>query len=54
MCACCCPTKVKLNGEELTFTRGKNYYRIGAAVIPMSKAREHLKEGINRLIVYLG
>jgi cellobiose phosphorylase len=50
----CGPSRVTLNGADLSFTHGTNPYRTGAAQIPMSTVREHLKQGANRLIVEVG
>ena len=50
----CGPTKITLNGTELSFTRGSNPYRTGAAEIPMSAVHPRLTEGVNRLTVWIG
>ena len=50
----CGPTKVTLNGTDLTFIREANPYRTGAARIPMAVVLEHLTQTTNRLTVQLG
>jgi cellobiose phosphorylase len=50
----CGPKGVKLNGEDLPFTRGTNPYRTGAAEIPMAAVRERLTSGTNRFTVHVG
>jgi cellobiose phosphorylase len=50
----CGPKGVKLNGEDLPFTRGTNPYRTGAAEIPMAAVRERLTSGTNRFTVHIG
>ena len=47
-----CGTKVlSLNGDNISFERGENPYRIGAARVPMTTVRERLIKGVNRLAV---
>jgi cellobiose phosphorylase len=50
----CSPKGVKLNGEDLPFTRGTNPYRTGAAEIPIAAVRERLTSGTNRMTVHIG
>jgi 1,2-beta-oligoglucan phosphorylase len=50
----CGPNGVKLNGEDLPFTRGTNPYRTGAAEIPMAAVRKRLTSGTNRFTVHIG
>jgi hypothetical protein len=50
-----CGTKVlSLNGDNISFERGENPYRIGAARVPMAAVRERLTTGANQLAVDLG
>ena len=48
------PTKVLLNGSELSFTRGQNPYRTGGAEIPMSAVRDYITPEANRIEVWCG
>jgi cellobiose phosphorylase len=48
------PRGIKLNGADLSFTRGENPYRTGAAEIPISTVRDRLASGTNRFTVYIG
>jgi 1,2-beta-oligoglucan phosphorylase len=45
---------IELNGHALTFTRGTNPYRTGAAEVPMRNVQSALQPGTNRLTVRLG
>jgi 1,2-beta-oligoglucan phosphorylase len=48
------PQRVELNGHALTFMRGSNPYRTGAAEVPMQTVQSALRPGVNRLTVELG
>jgi len=50
----CGPSRVNLNGADLPFSRGENPYRLGAAEVPMTAIRDHLTDGVNRLMIGLG
>jgi cellobiose phosphorylase len=50
----CGPSVVNLNGTNLSFTRGSNPYRTGAAKIPMAAVQKELASGTNRLILHIG
>jgi cellobiose phosphorylase len=50
----CGPTAVHLNGVNLPFSRGENFYRIGSAVVPMASVLERLTDGVNRLRIQVG
>lgn len=45
---------VQLNGTELPFTRRSNPYREGGAEVHLAEVIARLKEGKNRLVVWLG
>jgi 1,2-beta-oligoglucan phosphorylase len=48
------PVQVELNDRPLSFTRGPNPYRLGAAEVPMPALRSALRDGLNRLRIQLG
>jgi cellobiose phosphorylase len=48
------PTAVRLNGQELAFTREANPYRMGGAAVPMAAVLERLTTGTNELSICLG
>jgi cellobiose phosphorylase len=48
------PTGVNLNGADLSYKRGANPYRVGAAEVQMTAVRERLTDGINRFILRIG
>jgi cellobiose phosphorylase len=48
------PQHVELNGQALTFARGANPYRTGAAEVSMRIVQSALQPGPNRLTVRLG
>jgi cellobiose phosphorylase len=50
----CGPTAVNLNGADLTFSRGANLYRMGAAEVPMEAVLAKLIDGVNRLRIQVG
>jgi len=50
----CGPSRVSLNGYDLSFTRGFNPYRTGAARISLEEIRKHLTADINQLTVHVG
>jgi 1,2-beta-oligoglucan phosphorylase len=47
------PTVVRLNGQELSFTREANPYRTGGVVVPMAAVLERLTTGTNELCICL-
>ena len=47
------PTALRLNDQDLFFTRGANPYRTGAAVIPMAEVKKLLGPGRNQLTITL-
>jgi CRISPR-associated protein Csx3 len=50
----CGVEELVLNGAPLTFTRGSNPHRLGAARVPTSVLLERLAKGRNALEITLG
>ncbi len=48
------PKRLRLNGDELPFTRAENPYREGGARVAMEVLTERLRDGANTLLVELG
>lgn len=47
------PKTLQLNGADLPFTRCFNPYRIGGAAVPMTVVMDKLRNGLNRLVVWI-
>ncbi len=45
------PLGVRMNGRDLPFARLENFYRLGAAELPIGSVLDRITEGVNRLSI---